>query len=142
MTVREHLRELKKRFLRCLIVYAVCFIAVFIYSNVILGIILEGAVKSGFELITISVSEAMIQRFRIAGVGALLISFPYILWHAFVFWSQPEKLPSKLKTVLAVIGVTAVFIAGAAFAVFKMIPFMLSFLYEVTAGVEGVKAAI
>lgn len=142
MTVREHLKELKKRVFLCLALYAVLFAVVFVYSNDILRLMLDEAVASGFDLITVTVSEAMVQRFRIAGTGALVASSPFILWHVFSFWSQPERLPSKIRIALSAVSVAAVFLAGGIFAVLKMIPFMLSFLYGVTASVEGVSAVI
>ncbi len=142
MTIREHIRELKKRALFCLIFYIITFFIIFYFSSNIISLMMNDAVKSGYVMITAAMQEIIVQKFRIAGVGGLIASMPIILWNILAYWSEPKTVGAKVKIFLIILLIMILITAGALFATIYMVPFIVSFLYGTTLGLAGVQATV
>ena len=144
LPLTEHLSELRKRILISLIFLLVAFVFVFNYSENIFGI-LTFPLKSGFNLSSASpyfqitekvspplvffaVGEAFWMHMKISFVTALIISLPVIFYQIWCFIS-PGLLSKEKKYLLPfVLFATILFLVGAMFCFFIVLPFAITFL--------------
>jgi len=78
--------------------------------------------------VTLGVTEPFVTTFTVAGYAALLLSLPFLLYQAYAF-VLPAFSPTERRVVLPMLlAVPFLFIAGAVFAYFVVLPPALSFL--------------
>lgn len=140
----DHLIELRRRLLYCIVAIAVGFVAAFNFSTEIFGILTRPLVTAfgpeGGTLIYTKLYEAFFVEIKVALFTAALIAFPIIasqLW-AFV---APGLYRQEKKALLPFILATPIlFTAGACLAYFVVMPtafkFFLSFQH--VGGAEGI----
>ncbi len=150
MPVMEHLVELQARLTRAVLVVAAVFVGTFFYADALvqwLRVPLQNAFIPGklqwvptdlpvVPLVFLAPAEALWQNVKVAGLFALVLATPYLLWEAWQFivpglHSQERRFvgPFVLLSSLA-------FYSGLGFSFFFVLPFALNFLisYGVNAG--------
>ena len=150
MPVMEHLIELQVRLTRAVIITAVIFVGTFFYADTMvkwLRIPLQNMFVPGslswvptdlptMPFVFLAPAEALWQNVKVAGLFALVVATPYILWETWQFivpglHAQERRFvgPFVLLSALA-------FYAGVMFSFFFVLPFALNFLisYGVSAG--------
>ncbi|GKS59154.1 Sec-independent protein translocase protein TatC [Nitrospira sp.] len=150
MPVMEHLVELQARLTRAVVATGVLFVLTFFYAETLVAWIripLQNMfVPSRLEwvptdletipFVFLAPAEALWQNVKVAGLFAIVLAAPYILWELWQFTvpglhSQERRFvgPFVLLSSLA-------FYAGIAFSFFFVLPFALNFLitYGVNAG--------
>ncbi|MCH2112340.1 MAG: twin-arginine translocase subunit TatC, partial [Planctomycetes bacterium] len=90
----------------------------------------EKGIEIDEKLHVLSAVESIFFDMKIAGIAALLIGFPYLLWHLWQFiavglYERERKIISRYFPMGVAFGV-----GGAAFGYFVLIPTVLQFLYE------------
>ncbi|MBW6465829.1 MAG: twin-arginine translocase subunit TatC [Brevefilum sp.] len=129
MSIWMHLDELRKRILHSLIALVVGVVICIIFADFLLEVLARPI--GGFEkLLSIQVTENFSVYFRVTLLGGFIIVLPFILLQLFLFVAPGLSPKEKRWVLIAVPFATALFITGAAFAYFVMLPAALPFLIE------------
>lgn len=125
----DHVEELRHRLLIALIVLAAATAGSFLFAERIIGLLAEPA-GSIDALQSIEVTENVAVFMRVSLLSGVAIAMPVILYELLVFVIPGLKVNEKKWVILTVIFGTILFLAGAAFAYFVMLPASLAFLLQ------------
>jgi sec-independent protein translocase protein TatC len=82
----------------------------------------------GRRPVTLGVGEPFTVTFRVVGYAALLVSLPFLLWHAYAF-VLPAFSPRERQIALPLMAmVPFLFVAGVVFAYYMVLPNAINFL--------------
>ncbi len=128
LTVFEHLDELRKRLFISLAAVAAAAVAGYFYSDEALVILMRPAAGQIQEAFFFSPAEAFIVKMKIALFIGTFFALPVIASQAWLFVS-PALYGREKKAVFPFVFVTfGLFLVGAAFAYFAVLPAALRFL--------------
>jgi sec-independent protein translocase protein TatC len=150
MPVMEHLVELQVRLTRAVVVVGLVFVGTFFYADALvtwLRVPLQNMFVPGklqwvptdlplIPFVFLSPAEALWQNVKVAGLFALVLAMPYVLWEVWQF-VVPGLHVQERRFVGPFVLISAVaFYSGLAFSFFFVLPFALNFLisYGVGAG--------
>ncbi|MCS7164493.1 MAG: twin-arginine translocase subunit TatC [Thermodesulfovibrio sp.] len=152
MSIIEHLSELRKRILVCLVALLIAFIFTFSFSDYIFRLLLfpinytpqlslkEGVVfvhdpkLQNTKLVFLGPAEAFWMNMKIALVTGFILTIPIIFYELWRFIS-PGLYPHEKKYVLPfVLTATALFLAGVTFCYLIVLPFAMDFLLNYKVG--------
>lgn len=130
----DHLIELRRRLLYCVVALVLTFLVCFYFAKPIFGFLVQPLAKAGQDrLVFTQIFEAFMVQIKVGFFGALMLSFPVIsnqLWQ----FVAPGLYRKEKKALLPFLFATPIlFAAGAAMAYFFAIPVALHFLL----GLEG-----
>jgi sec-independent protein translocase protein TatC len=125
MTVIEHLDELRTRILRSLVVLALAFLVVLCFGKQIV-VFLE-APAGGITFQALSLEEPLVVFFKVCFYVSLVVACPWILFEAAQFIGPGLRPNERRVLVPIVIGAPLLFVCGAAFAYYLVLPPMLHF---------------
>ena len=142
MPVMEHLVELQVRLTRAVVVTAVVFVATFFYADALvkwLRIPLQNMfVPSALSweptdlptvpFVFLAPAEALWQNVKVAGLFAIVLAMPYILWEIWQFVVPGLHAQERRFVGPFVFWSTLAFYTGVAFSFFFVLPFALNFL--------------
>ena len=150
MPVMEHLVELQARLTRAVLVVAAVFVGAFFYADALvqwLRVPLQNAFIPGklqwvptdlpvVPFVFLAPAEALWQNVKVAGLFALVLATPYILWETWQFVVPGLHAQERRFVGPFVLLSTLAFYAGIGFSFFFVLPFALNFLisYGVNAG--------
>ncbi len=124
MSFIEHLEELRKRIIRCLIFILVFSIAAYFFSEWIIDFIARPVERLYF----LDPTEAFAMRIKISIIVGIILSIPVIFYHLWQF-VVPGLFEKEIKLVIpVVISSTIFFIIGACFCFFLVLPLGIKFL--------------
>jgi sec-independent protein translocase protein TatC len=127
MTLVEHLDELRTRIVFCAIVLVIAIGLAFWQDELLLDIANE-PLPAGFEPTTLSPTEPFFTTVKLAVYAGILVTLPLLLYQAYAF-VLPAFAPHERKLVLPfLLSVPVLFIGGAVFAYFVVMPAALDFL--------------
>jgi len=139
-TLVEHLTELRDRLIACVVVLAVAFaVAFWRYHDLfaILNAQLPQELQDS-KPITTEIGEAFTLTILISVYTALLVTFPFLLYqlYSYLIPAFSQDVSRRLRPLL--IFIPLLFLAGAAFGYYVVVPSAVQFLYfwasdEVTA---------
>jgi len=129
MTFWEHAEELRRRLLAALIALAAATLVSFAFAEQVIYLLAEpiGSIEA---LQSIEVTENIAVFMRVALLCGVAIAMPVILYELLAFILPGLKRGEKRWVYLAIVFGTLLFLAGAAFAYFVMLPSSLTFLVE------------
>jgi sec-independent protein translocase protein TatC len=132
LSVVEHLDELRTRIIvsACVLVVAVglCF-----WQNGLLIDVANAPLPDPREPLTFGVSEPFFTTMKLSLYGGILLALPVLLYQAYAF-ILPALRPGEKRVVLPLVAMVPVlFIGGAIFAYFIVLPAALSFLLNFNA---------
>lgn len=147
MPLTEHLAELRKRIILSLLALLVTFSVCFAYSEELFRFLmfplryeLDFSVRKMYiyfapkdklqttKLVFLAPTEAFWMSIKISLVGGFTLALPFIFYHFWKFVS-PGLLPKERRYALPFIfSTTALFVIGASFCFFIVLPFALTFL--------------
>ena len=153
MPLTEHLGDLRKRIVISLVALFVTFAIAFNYSEEIFRFImfplrynLDFSVKNMYvhfvqqdklqntKLVFLAPAEAFWMNLKVAFVAGLMLSLPVIFLQLWKFIS-PGLLPKEKKYVFPfILSATTLFLFGAAFCFFIVLPFAMGFLLTYKVG--------
>jgi sec-independent protein translocase protein TatC len=126
LTLVEHLDELRGRIVISIVAFGVALGLCFWQNHLVLSIV--NIPLDGKELITLSPTEPFTTTLTLSMYAGILLALPVVLYQAYAFvlpaFNRSEKkvaLPLMLMSPL-------LFVAGAAFAFFVVVPAALQFL--------------
>ncbi|MDQ6733684.1 MAG: twin-arginine translocase subunit TatC [Nitrospirota bacterium] len=150
MPVMEHLVELQVRLTRTVLIVGVVFVGTFFFADTLvqwLRVPLQNMFVPGklqweptdlptIPFVFLAPAEALWQNVKVAGLFALVMATPYVLWE---FWQfvVPGLHSHERRFVAPFVFISAIaFYAGVSFSFFFVLPFALNFLisYGVNAG--------
>lgn len=125
----DHVEELRKRLLIGLIALAIATAGSFFFAEQLIDLLAKPA-GSTTALQSIEVTENIAVFMRVALLCGVTIAMPIILFEILVFIMPGLKKNEKRWVILTVIIGTILFLAGAAFAYFVMLPASITFLLQ------------
>lgn len=150
MPVMEHLVELQVRLTRAVIIVGILFVGTFFFADQLvqwLRVPLQNAFIPGklewvptdlpaIPFVFLAPAEALWQNVKVAGLFALVLSTPYVLWEIWQFVVPGLHVHERRFVGPFVLISTVAFYAGILFSFFFVLPFALNFLvsYGVNAG--------
>jgi sec-independent protein translocase protein TatC len=127
LTLVEHLSELRTRIVVSLAAFVVA-LGLCLWQNHLLLRIVNEPLPHGFEPITLGVAEPFTTTLTVSAYFAILIAMPVLLYQLYAF-VLPAFSPTERRVALPLLMmVPFLFIAGAVFAYFVIIPAALKFL--------------
>jgi sec-independent protein translocase protein TatC len=156
MSFIDHLEELRWHLIRSVIAILIGAIAVFIYSDWVVGEILLGPAKSDFisaqwlctlgqkiglgdaicfKAVNVKLQEntmtgQFIASFTVAFIGGFVIAFPYVFWEFWRFVSPALSAKERRNTRGVIFWVSMLFFLGVGFGYFILTPFMVNFYFN------------
>ncbi len=128
--VKNHLYELRRRVLYCVAWFVVVFIACYIFSEPIVSVLflpVKQAMPPDSTMVFTALTEGFMAYLKVAFWSALLITLPVFLYHAWRFLS-PALYPNERPLAARILfGGTFLFLGGAIFGYFMVMPIVLSF---------------
>lgn len=152
MSLIEHLSELRKRIIICLITLALAFIFTFSYSEHIFKLLLfplnytpRISLKEGLvfvsdqklhntKLVFLGPAEAFWMNMKIALVTGFVLTIPVIFYQIWKFVSPGLYQHEKKYIVPFVLTATGLFLMGVVFCYFIVLPFAMGFLLNYKVG--------
>jgi sec-independent protein translocase protein TatC len=135
----EHLIELRRRLLWCLVTLVVAFFICYSFATEIFAILVQPLLKAGQgRLIYTDIFEAFFVKVKVGVFAALMLSFPVLATQIWRFVA-PGMYAKEKKAFLPFLLLTPVFFAGGAcFAYFFAMPWALHFLLSFQGNIGGV----
>jgi sec-independent protein translocase protein TatC len=141
MSLIQHLEELRKRILWSLAFTAIAFFPCFAKVDLILGFLqkpIMAILPAGKKLAYMGITDPIILYFKVAGLAALFVASPFLLYQVWRFIS-PGLYRRERRYVLPFIFFgTFFFLAGGAFAYKIAFPYAARFLIEIGSQFEPV----
>ncbi|MBM4123564.1 MAG: twin-arginine translocase subunit TatC [Nitrospira sp.] len=150
MPVMEHLVELQVRLTRAVVIVGVVFVGTFFFADQLvqwLRVPLQNMFIPGslswmptdlplIPFVFLAPAEALWQNVKVAGLFALVLATPYVLWETWQFVVPGLHAQERRFVGPFVLISTLAFYAGILFSFFFVLPFALNFLisYGVNAG--------
>lgn len=132
----EHLLELRRRLVYCVIGFFVAFIGSFYYSSQIFHILTLPFIwgtGTDVSLISIKLLGFFLVKVKIAFFGAMFIAFPLIATQIYMFVA-PGLYKNERQVLLPYLIATPIFfVLGAAMVYFMLLPFAIHFFYNLAA---------
>ena len=123
-TLVEHLEEIRSRLIKSIIFIIIASCALYAFCEPILA----NLAKPVGKLVFIAPQEAFVTNIKIAFLGGLLLSSPFILYHVWAFVSLGLR-PNERKYSLIFAPTSLIFfILGASFGYFIIAPIGIRFL--------------
>jgi sec-independent protein translocase protein TatC len=127
LTLVEHLDELRTRIVISVFAFVAALILCFWQNHLLLDIINDPLPKHQTP-ITLSPTEPFTTTLTVAAYAAILISLPIILYQLYAFVLPAFSPTEKKVAVPLLLMVPFLFVAGAVFAYFVVVPAALKFL--------------
>jgi sec-independent protein translocase protein TatC len=132
LSVVDHLDELRTRIIVSVCVLVVAVGLAFWQNNLLLAVA-NGPLPGGREPLTFGVTEPFFTTLKLSLYAGILLALPVILYQAYSF-ILPAFKPGERKVVLPLLlMIPVLFVAGAVFAYFVIMPAALNFLLNFNA---------
>jgi len=126
--ISHHLIEIKDRVIQVGLVVALFFGLSFYFIEILLLWLEDPLPKQFAELTFITPTEPFFTNMKVAFMGSVFISMPWILYHLWGFIAPGLKVKEKKITALFVFFGTMFFLFGGVFCYFLVLPLGLKFL--------------
>lgn len=128
MTFFQHLEELRRRALVIILSVVISSAALFPFMPKLIEILRQDLIK--VPLHVFSPMEALFVAFKASIYAGLVISSPIIIYEVWAFVSPGLTEKEKKMIILALTPTIALFLAGASFAYFLILPVTLKFFFN------------
>ncbi len=125
---RPHHQELRQRLVRCFIAIALCSAVAYYFSEQIALFFIQPLFKASplvYRMVYTNLPEAFLAYLKLALLIGIITSFPYLLYQVWRFISPGLHDHEKKIAVTVVFWSSVLFIGGASFAMFSVLPRML-----------------
>lgn len=128
MSVLEHLEELRTRLISALIAIGACSVVGYFFSGSLIGFLTQPARNYVTHFYFFEPGTAFMIRLKLAFFAGLFLSSPVIFYQIWLFMA-PGLYEAERRIVLPVVLISnALFLVGAAFAYYLIIPAGIGFL--------------
>ena len=129
-TFLEHLRELRSRLLKSLLVMMACFLGLVYFSNDIYLLISEPLLNflpSGSSMIATEVASPFLAPLKLTFFASLLLSMPFLLNQIWRFMAPGMYVNEKKLSFLVMLSSLFLFYLGILFTYFLVLPLVFNF---------------
>jgi sec-independent protein translocase protein TatC len=129
--LKPHIADLRKRLTISLAVLTVAFFACFsVYEPILTWMMVpvNAVLPEGTSMVAIEVQETFFTALKVAFFSGFIISLPIIFWQFWLFLAPGLYENEKKMVIPFVTGATVMFLLGAAFCYYVVIPYGYSFL--------------
>ncbi|MBN7287679.1 MULTISPECIES: twin-arginine translocase subunit TatC [Campylobacter] len=129
--LKPHLVELRKRLAISIFAVIVCFGLCFLFWNPLLAWMtapLKQALPAGSNIVFTQVQEPFFTAMKVAFFAGLILALPVIFWQFWLFVAPGLYENEKKYVIPFVISATFMFICGAAFCYYVVVPLGFQFL--------------
>jgi sec-independent protein translocase protein TatC len=142
---KPHIADLRKRLLISCAALIIAFFACFSVYEPILNWMMfpiKAVLPEGSEMVALEVQETFFTALKVAFFSAFLVTLPVIFWQIWLFLA-PGLYDNEKKLVLPfVFGATVMFLLGASFAYYVVIPFGFEFLVNFGSTIVSIMPSI
>ncbi|CAG8865999.1 Sec-independent protein translocase protein TatC [Pseudomonas fluorescens] len=135
MPLVDHLRDLRKRLVRCLLAISVVFVGLFPFAQTLYTLISEPLrrfLPEGASMIATSVTSPFLAPFKLTLMCALFVAMPVLLHQAWGFIAPGMYRRERRIALPLLVSSIVLFYAGMAFAFLVVFPMMFGFFASVT----------
>ncbi|MDR6713845.1 sec-independent protein translocase protein TatC [Pseudomonas hunanensis] len=135
MPLTEHLRDLRKRLMRALLIIGVLFAGLFPFAQTLYTLISEPLrryLPEGTSMIATSVTSPFLTPFKLTAMCALFLAMPLLLHQAWGFIAPGLYKRERRIALPLLLSSIVLFYGGMAFAFFLVFPMMFGFFASVT----------
>jgi len=133
MPLIEHLKEIRDRLMRVMIVLVVCTMLSFFFVKPVLTLILAPMGDTMPQ--ALKPTEVLVNYMKVALIMGVTLAMPFIVYQVGSFLAPGLTKKEKRSLYILVPGATLCFVTGVAFAFFVMmptaIPFLLNFMSDI-----------
>jgi len=123
----QRLEEVRNRLIRSALFLVVASVVAYAFSHRVLED-MQMRLPAGSELVFLAPSEAFFSRIKLALAGGLVLSFPFLMYQILGFVSPYLTRRDRRMGFFLIPLSFALFLMGAGFSYFVMMPFALGFL--------------
>lgn len=126
----EHLEELRKRVIKCLIVLVIVFMYCYWQSDLFFNFItapVREAMPNSSSLAMIKLTEGFFTELKLSLMAAIFFSMPFLLLQGWLFIAPALYIDEKKYVTSFVISASTLFFLGAGFAYYIVFPFGFQF---------------
>ncbi len=123
----DHLKELRKRFIRVLIVFIIVLAAAFMFVPQILDFITLTSKVVDVNLNVFNITDPLLLSLKVASIASFIVAFPYIIIELWLF-IRPALTKKERRFVYKYIPMIFIlFILGIGFSYFILVPYYVRF---------------
>lgn len=135
-----HIKALKKGLVTVILLLIAAFFACYAISNKIIDFMIADGQKIGFNFVYISPAEILMQQLRMSMLTGFVLVLPFAITFLLMYIT-PAVDGSMMKIIRIIMIAFGLFLVGAAFSYFVLIPFMFHMFFD--AGIQsGIVAQI
>ena len=126
MPFLDHLEELRRRLIKCLIALGVGSFVGFLYTAPIMTFLNAPAASSGIHLVAIDGFEVFSVYFKVAAATGICLAAPVLLWQIWRFVEPALYKHEKRYAAPFIISTTVCFVLGIVFGYTVVVPWLLN----------------
>lgn len=129
----SHLTELRNRLLIAVVAFGIALVFTYSFKEQIFGILMQpfvAVMPKGSSFIFTSVTEAFMAYFKLSIVAAVFLASPVVLYELWMFVAPGLYEKEKRYVFPFIIFGSALFVIGALFCYFLVMPFLFSFFVD------------
>ena len=131
MSFLDHLEELRRRIINCLIAVGVAFAACWYFADDLYGIFRDLIISTGATINQNQFTEAFTIQLKMAFMAAIFLASPFILAQVWLFVSPGLYRKERRYAVPFIFFASLLFVLGGLFGYFVALPFGLKFLIDI-----------
>ncbi len=143
--LKPHIADLRKRLVYSAISLGIAFFACFFFYEPILEwmmVPVEAALPSNSQMVAVEIQETFFTALKVAFFSGFILSLPVIFWQMWLFLA-PGLYDHEKKLVFPfVFFATLMFLTGAAFAYYVVVPYGFEFLINFGSAVVTILPSI
>ncbi|HJV44908.1 MAG TPA: twin-arginine translocase subunit TatC [Bacillota bacterium] len=133
----EHLGELRKRIIYCLIFFILAMIFGFVFSKDIVSFLKQGPGASQIDWHVFGIPEALSVYIKVSVIIGLIVSFPFFLYQIWAFAKPGLKRNEQRLALQFIPAATFLFLLGISFSYFILFPMLLKFMIGLTTSLQA-----
>jgi sec-independent protein translocase protein TatC len=143
--LKPHIADLRKRLIISVLTLVVAFFVCFSFYEPILNwmmVPIEAVLPAKSQMVAVEIQETFFTALKVAFFGGFIVSLPIIFWQLWLFLAPGLYDHEKKLVIPFVFFATLMFLTGAAFAYYVVVPFGFQFLINFGSAVVTVLPSI
>ena len=143
--LKPHIADLRKRLVISVITLVIAFFACFTFYEPILNwmmVPIEAVLPANSQMVAVEIQETFFTALKVAFFSGFIVSLPVIFWQLWLFLAPGLYDHEKKLVIPFVFFATLMFLTGAAFAYYVVVPFGFEFLINFGSAVVTVLPSI
>jgi sec-independent protein translocase protein TatC len=143
--LKPHIADLRKRLINSSIALVIAFFACFSFYEPILEwmmVPVEAVLPPNSQMVAVEIQETFFTALKVAFFSGFIVSLPIIFWQLWLFLAPGLYDHEKKLVIPFVFFATLMFLIGAAFAYYVVVPFGFEFLINFGSAVVTVLPSI